>query len=90
MQEPADFSAIPEVEVKTYDNRTVTMPVFSGDAFIIFQDICLLMLATDDQQALVISNPLTINRSFGLELIESVISYHSQIFCKVIFVILVF
>lgn len=64
------------VKVAKDDKTCPSLPPFTADAFVIFQDICLL---ANGEKALVL--PLvSISRNFALELIESVLAYHSQVF----------
>lgn len=51
-------------------------PSYARDALVIFQDICLLL---NDEKAQVLTL-LSIDKSFALDLIESVLAYHSRIF----------
>lgn len=53
---------------------------FAADALAIFQDICLLL---NDEKGLVLQDLKAIDKSFALELIESVLAYHSRIFRQV-------
>lgn len=52
---------------------------YADDAFAIFQDICLLL---NDEKAQVLALN-SIDKSFALELIESVLAFHSLIFRQV-------
>jgi hypothetical protein len=52
---------------------------FAADALTIFQDVCLLL---NDEKARVLQLN-TIDKTFALELIESVLAYHSRIFRQV-------
>lgn len=53
---------------------------FAADALAIFQDICLLL---NDEKGRVLQDLKAIDKSFALELIESVLAYHSRIFRQV-------
>lgn len=68
-------------QVSDEDNREdacdgVVSKTYASDAFTIFQDICLL---TNDERPIVLGLD-SIDKSFSLELVESVLAYHSRIF----------
>lgn len=53
---------------------------YAGDALVIFQDVCLLL---NEEKPLVLQLK-GIDKSFALELVESVLANHSRIFRQVI------
>lgn len=69
-EEEADTGNV--VPVQRESGAALVLQRSCADAFVIFQDVCLL---SNDQKPLVLGLK-TIDKAFGLELIESVLAYH--------------